>query len=609
VSQELRFDGKVAIITGAGNGLGRAYALLLGARGAKVVVNDLGVNLQGLGVSSAAADAVVAEIQAAGGEAVADYHSVTEGEKIVETALQAFGTVDILINNAGILRDVSFAKMTEEQWDLIQEVHVKGAFKMTHAVWPIMREKGYGRVLMTASGAGVYGNFGQCNYSAAKSGLIGLAKSLAFEGASKNIRVNTIAPVAASRLVVASGILPEDVHAKLASEHVAPLVGWLCHEDCPENGGLFEVGGGFHAKFRWERSQGRVLHTDNLSPELVRENWERITRFDENSVHHNSGHDGFVELFARLDSPAKGGNQYVDMQQASNAVSTLETEYTQTDAALYALAVGAAKDPLDRTELLYVNEFKKDEFRVLPTMAVLPATQVFLQAIKSGKPILEGLELPFAKGLHGEQYTEMYRPLPPSAKLTHTMRLKQAIDKGKSSVSILAIETTDENGVPLFYNEFTSFYGGVPGAGLEKVASAPAAALPERAPDAVIAEQTDINQALLYRLCGDWNPMHIDPDYANAAGYDKPFLHGLCTFGYAGRHVIKAFCNNDSRLFKSIRVRFAAIVMPGDTLETRMWRESDNRVIFEMRAVERDVVVLKGGVVEIFDKVPDATPA
>ncbi|WP_375739370.1 SDR family NAD(P)-dependent oxidoreductase [Pseudomonas boanensis] len=604
MSQQIRFDGKVAIVTGAGNGLGRAHALLLGSRGAKVVVNDLGVTTEGVGSSSAAADAVVAEIRALGGEAVADYNSVTEGEKIVATALEAFGTVDILINNAGVLRDSSFHKMTEEQWDLIQDVHVKGAFRLTHAVWPIMRDKGYGRIVMTASGAGIFGNFGQCNYSTAKSGLIGFANSLAIEGASKNIRVNTIAPIAASRMVIASGIFPEELHAKLKVEDVAPLVGWLCSEDCQDTGGLFEVGGGFHAKYRWERSQGRFLHTDSLSPELVRDNWERITRFDEHSVHPANGGESFKELFERMESRAVGGNQYVDMEVAANAVATLETEYTQTDAALYALAVGAAKDPLDRTELLYINEFKGEEFRVLPTMAVLPATQVFLKAILAGKPTLEGLELPFAKGLHGEQYTEMYRPLPPAAKLKHTMRLKQALDKGKSSVSVLEIHTTDEHGTPLCYNEFTSFYVGVPGAGLQRVASAPAEALPERAADAVIAEKTDVNQALLYRLCGDWNPMHVDPDYAAKAGYEKPFLHGLCTFGYAGRHVIKAFCNNDSRLFKSIRVRFAAIVMPGDTLETRMWRESPTRVVFETRAVERDVVVLKGGSVEIFEQVP-----
>lgn len=604
MSEEIRFDGKVAIVTGAGNGLGRAHALLLGARGAKVVVNDLGVSTDGRGSSSAAADAVVAEIRALGGEAVADHHSVTEGEKIVATALQAFGTVDILINNAGILRDTSFHKMTEEQWDLIQDVHVKGAFRLTHAVWPIMRDKGYGRIVMTASGAGIFGNFGQCNYSTAKSGLIGFANSLAIDGASKNIRVNTIAPIAASRMVIASGLFPEELHDKLKVEDVAPLVGWLCSEQCPDTGGLFEVGGGFHAKYRWERSHGRFLHTNTLSPELVRDNWERITRFDEHSVHHANGTEGFKELFARMESPAKGGNAFVDMEVAANAVSYLETEYDQKDAALYALAVGAAKDPLDRTELLYVNEFVGDEFRVLPTMAVLPATEVFLRAAKSGEPQIEGLNLPFAKGLHGEQYTVMYRPLPPKAKLKHTMRLKAAIDKGKSSVSVLAIETTDEHGTPLFYNEVTGFYPGVPGAGLERVASEEINVAPMRAPDAVLADTTDVNQALLYRLCGDWNPMHVDPDYAAKAGYEKPFLHGLCTFGYLGRHVIKAFCDNDSRLFKSVRARFASIVMPGDTLETRMWRESATRIIVEMRAVERDVIVLKNGAVELFESVP-----
>lgn len=604
MSEEIRFDGKVAIVTGAGNGLGRAHALLLGSRGAKVVVNDLGVSTDGRGSSSAAADAVVAEIRALGGEAVADHHSVTEGEKIVATALEAFGTVDILINNAGILRDTSFHKMTEEQWDLIQDVHVKGAFRLTHAVWPIMRDKGYGRIVMTASGAGIFGNFGQCNYSTAKSGLIGFANSLAIEGASKNIRVNTIAPIAASRMVIASGLFPEEMHERLKVEDVAPLVGWLCSEQCPDTGGLFEVGGGFHAKYRWERSKGRFLHTNTLSPELVRDNWARITQFDEQSVHPANGGESFKEFFERLDSPAKGGNAFVDMEVAANAVSYLETEYDQNDAALYALAVGAAKDPLDRTELLYVNEFAGDDFRVLPTMAVLPATEVFLRAAKSGEPQLEGLNLPFGKGLHGEQYTVMYRPLPPKAKLKHTMRLKAAIDKGKSSVSILAIETTDEHGTPLFYNEVTGFYPGVPGAGLERVASEELNVAPDRAPDAVLADATEVNQALLYRLCGDWNPMHVDPDYAAKAGYEKPFLHGLCTFGYLGRHVIKAFCGNDSRLFKSVRARFASIVMPGDTLETRMWRESATRIIVEMRAVERDVIVLKNGAVELFESVP-----
>src|SRR6185503_1409105 len=196
MSDQLRYDGKVVIITGAGNGLGRSHALLFGSRGAKVVVNDLGGGHTGEGKSSAAADKVVEEIKALGGEAVANYDSVENGDKIVKTAVDAFGTVDIVINNAGILRDVSFAKMTKEDWDIIQRVHLNGSFSVSYAAWPILREKGYGRIIMTTSAAGIYGNFGQANYSAAKLGILGLGQTLALEGRSKNIHVNTIVPIA-----------------------------------------------------------------------------------------------------------------------------------------------------------------------------------------------------------------------------------------------------------------------------------------------------------------------------------------------------------------------------------------------------------------------------
>ncbi|MBV8062132.1 MAG: SDR family oxidoreductase, partial [Nevskia sp.] len=199
MAEELRFDNKVVIVTGAGNGLGKQHALLFGARGAKVVVNDLGGNIHGGGKSSAAADQVVAEIKALGGEAVANYDSVEDGARIVQTALDAFGTVDIVINNAGILRDSSFQKMTLEDWDLIQRVHLKGSFAVSHAAWPVMRDKGYGRIVMTTSAAGIYGNFGQANYSAAKLGILGLSNTLAIEGRAKNIHCNTIAPIAGSR--------------------------------------------------------------------------------------------------------------------------------------------------------------------------------------------------------------------------------------------------------------------------------------------------------------------------------------------------------------------------------------------------------------------------
>jgi NAD(P)-dependent dehydrogenase (short-subunit alcohol dehydrogenase family) len=245
----LRFDGKVAIVTGAGAGLGRAYALLLGSRGAKVVVNDLGGSVKGEGGNSKAADVVVDEIKKAGGVAVANYDSVEFGDKIVKTAVDAFGTVDIVINNAGILRDVSFLKMTDQDWDLIMKVHLKGSYSVTRAAWNIMREKGFGRVINTGSSSGLYGSFGQVNYSAAKMAMHGLSQSLAKEGEKRNIRVNTICPLAASRMT--ETVLPKEVLENIKPEYVAPLIAYLCHESCEETGSLFEVGAGYVAKLRW----------------------------------------------------------------------------------------------------------------------------------------------------------------------------------------------------------------------------------------------------------------------------------------------------------------------------------------------------------------------
>ena len=209
MSGQLRFDGKVVIVTGAGQGLGRSHALAFAARGAKVVVNDLGGTSTGGGKSSAAADKVVAEIKAAGGEAVANYDSVEDGASIVKTAIDTYGRIDIVVNNAGILRDTSFPKMTDADWDLIFRVHMVGAFRVTHAAWPYMRDQGYGRIIFTSSAAGIYGNFGQANYGAAKLGLVGFDNTLAVEGVKKNIRVNTIAPLAGSRLT--ETVMPKEV--------------------------------------------------------------------------------------------------------------------------------------------------------------------------------------------------------------------------------------------------------------------------------------------------------------------------------------------------------------------------------------------------------------
>lgn len=286
---ELRFDGKVAIVTGAGNGLGRAYALLLASRGAKVVVNDLGGGVSDqskAGEVKHPADAVVDEIKAAGGTAVANKDSVEFGEKIVKTAVDAFGTVDIIVNNAGILRDVSFGKMKELDWDLIMKVHLKGAFSVTQAAWEIMRQKQYGRIINTGSSAGIYGSFGQVNYSTAKLGLWGFTQSLAKEGEKRNIRVNCIAPLAGTRMTAT--VMPAEVVEALKPDYVAPFVAFLAHDSCSETGGLYEVGAGFIAKQRWQRSEGVQFDVEKLTPETVSSQWSKVNDFSKGATNPTS---------------------------------------------------------------------------------------------------------------------------------------------------------------------------------------------------------------------------------------------------------------------------------------------------------------------------------
>lgn len=240
----LSFDGRVAIITGAGGGLGRSHALELARRGALIVVNDLGGAVDGTGRSSTAAEAVVAEIEAAGGSAVANADSIATpegGEAVVQTALDAFGRIDIIINNAGILRDTSFKNMSAEMVDPVLDVHLRGAFNVTKPAWSLMREQGYGRIVNTTSGAGLFGNFGQANYGAAKMGLVGLTRVLAVEGHKSGIRANVIAPIARTRMT--EEILGEQA-AKLDPELISPLVAYLAHESCDRNGFIYSVGGG-----------------------------------------------------------------------------------------------------------------------------------------------------------------------------------------------------------------------------------------------------------------------------------------------------------------------------------------------------------------------------
>jgi len=276
---EIRFDGKVAVVTGAGQGLGRCHALMLAARGAKVVVNDPGVSVDGAGGSHAAADAVVEEIEAGGGEAVADYGSVAEPAQaaaIVETATEAFGGVDILINNAGILRDKSFRKMELEEFELVLKVHLLGSVYVTRAAFGPMCDKGWGRIVMTTSAAGLYGNFGQTNYAAAKMGVVGLMNALKEEGKKYGVLVNTIAPVAGTRMT--ETILPDEAVAALKPEFVTAAVAYLCSDACTASGDIVEAGAGYYAKAQMVEARGvRFGAKAEVTPEMVAERYGAIT--------------------------------------------------------------------------------------------------------------------------------------------------------------------------------------------------------------------------------------------------------------------------------------------------------------------------------------------
>lgn len=282
MSDKISFKDKVVIITGSGGGLGKVYAIQFAERGAKVVVNDLGGTLGGSGGSTKAADTVVEEIRSNGGVAVANYDNlVTNPEGILKTALDSFGTVDILINNAGILKDSSFKNMTEKQFQDVLDVHLNGAFKLTKLCWEIFKKKNYGRIIMTASPAGLYGNFGQANYSCAKLALVGFGETLAKEGYKYNIQTNIISLLAKSRMT--ETVLPPDVLEKLSPEKISPLVLNLTSKQCPSTGAIYEVAAGMFAQIKWQRSGGLYLNpgSETLTPEAILAQFDRISKFDE----------------------------------------------------------------------------------------------------------------------------------------------------------------------------------------------------------------------------------------------------------------------------------------------------------------------------------------
>ncbi|MBU4432812.1 MAG: SDR family NAD(P)-dependent oxidoreductase [Alphaproteobacteria bacterium] len=289
---DIRFDGKVAIVTGAGGGLGRQHALELARRGAKVVVNDLGGSVDGSGGSSDAAMKVVEEIKAAGGEAIAHGASVTDDAGVaamVKTTMDTWGRIDILIANAGILRDKTLTKMELADFEAVMQVHVWGTFKPIKAVWDIMKAQNYGRIVVTTSSSGMYGNFGQSNYGAAKMAVLGLMNTLKLEGQKTNIHINAISPVAATRMT--EGLMPPEVLAKLAPEAVTPGVVYLASDEAP-TGAILTAGAGAFALSRIYETEGVYLSDGDLSAEGVRDHWSQITDEAGQKAYFNGGEQG-----------------------------------------------------------------------------------------------------------------------------------------------------------------------------------------------------------------------------------------------------------------------------------------------------------------------------
>ncbi|TAQ90250.1 hypothetical protein B7494_g1421 [Chlorociboria aeruginascens] len=588
--ETLDFTGKVALVTGGGAGIGRCYCLAFAKLGASVVVNDL-MN----------PDDVVQEIQKVGGKAVGVKASAEDGDAVVKAAIDAYGRIDIVINNAGILRDKAFTNMEDKMWDQVISVHLRGTYKVTKAAWPYFLKQKYGRVVNTTSTSGIYGNFGQANYAAAKCGILGFSRALAREGAKYNIYVNTIAPNAGTAMT--RTILPEEMVQAFKPDYIAPLVVALCSDKVPKppTGGLFEVGSGWVGRTRWQRTGGHRFPIDvKLTPEAILKNWTRIIDFDDGRADNpEDGQDGLKSIMANIQNKSTGkksespkktavNQEILDNIAAAKKLESTGTEFTyeERDVILYNLGVGAKK-----TDLPLVFE-GDDSFQALPTFGVIP----FFSAntpyeISSLMPNFNPMLL-----LHGEQYLEILSyPIPTSGTLISYPKLLEVVDKGSAAILKSGTVTVEkESGRKIFYNESTVFVrksGGFGGQrkGEERGASTALNEPPKRDPDAITEEKTIEEQAVLYRLSGDYNPLHVDPSFSSMGGFPVPILHGLCFFGIAGKHIYAKHGR-----FKNIKVRFVGTVLPGQTLRTEMWREG-NKVLFQGLALLRKLEFRNGG--------------
>ncbi|KKF96432.1 (3R)-3-hydroxyacyl-CoA dehydrogenase [Ceratocystis platani] len=586
-SEKLDFSGKVALITGGGAGIGRVYSLAFAKHGASVVVNDL-----------ANPDTVVEEIKKMGGKAVGVKASAEDGDAVVKAAIDAFGRIDIIINNAGILRDKAFNNMDDNMWDSVMNVHLRGTYKITKAAWPYFLKQKYGRVVNTTSTSGIYGNFGQANYAAAKCGILGFSRALALEGAKYNIFVNTIAPNAGTAMT--KTILPEELVQAFKPDYIAPLVLALSSDKCPNpTGGLYEVGSGWCGQTRWQRTGGHGFPIKTpLTPEAILKRWDKITNFDDGRADHPfKAQDSIEKMVANLSSSDETGDSndktnYLESIEKAKTSASIDSEYKfeERDVLLYNIGIGAKPD-----QLKYVFE-GADDFQALPTFGVIPPFNAQLPwSFDDIVPNFSPMML-----LHGEQYLEIKKfPIPTSGSLISRSKLLEVVDKGAAAIVKTGVTTIDKaTGEEVFYNESTVFLRGCGGFGGQSKPSdrGPSTAAnkpPARAPDSVVESKTNEDQAAIYRLSGDYNPLHIDPSFAKVGGFKTPILHGLCSFGIAGKAVYERY-----GAFKNFKVRFAGTVNPGQTLVTEMWKEG-NKIIFQTKVKETGKMAISGAGAEL----------
>lgn len=543
--------------------------------GAKVVVNDF---------SKEAADKVVQEIVKSGGAASADYNSVEAGDEIIKGIISKYGRIDVIVNNAGILRDKSFAKMSDAEWKAVQGTHLRGTYKVTKAAWPHFMKQGFGRVVNTSSAVGLYGNFGQTNYSAAKAGIWGLSSTLAIEGKKFGVLVNTIAPNAGTAMTAT--ILPSEIVEELKPDYVAPLVLALGHKSCNVTGEVYEVGSGWMAAVRWQRSDGAVLnHSSVPSVEDVASHWNEVIDFvGKKPEYPKTTQDSFAKIM-----------NLTKNKSDNTATTSTKFDFGKKDVILYNLGIGCQAEELD-----WVYENSKN-FGPIPSFAVIPAFAGMMSVdmnsiLNDFSPVML---------LHGEQYIELSEgKMPVEGSLTSTTEVVQVAEKsGKGTVVVAQVTTKDSKGNVVAISEGTTFNRKARAKkqimGKRRALAVESPQVPtDRAPDAVKKQKVAENAAALYRLSGDANPLHIDPKFSGAAGFPRPILHGLCTMGMATHHVLQAF---PGKLVKAIKVRFVKHVFPGEEIETRMWRVSSHRVVLQVRAVERNVIVISGAFVEFMD--------